>query len=146
MSRDTEETLILKNYDESHRAAMEEYFTEFAENGENIREDVCGGFSYTWLYFRESDMRLLGTINIREKDSAGIGNIGYAIRPSERRKGYGTSLLEAGLELCGMLGMDEVTACAKSENEAGKALLYACGFECAGEDGGVCTFRLGLKK
>ena len=142
-----EETLILENYSEKYRAAVEDYFAEFARNGENAREDVYGGFSYTWLYFREGDGRLLGMINIRRGEERAVseaGNIGYAIRPSERRKGYGYRLLESGIELCRMLGMKEVTAVVKAENTAGLALARSCGFLKTGvaSGGETCFFTL----
>lgn len=46
----------------------------------------------TYLLIRKSDNKIVGAINIRLNYGSGInkfnGNIGYGIRPTERRKGY----------------------------------------------------------
>ena len=36
------------------------------------------------------------------------GHIGYAVRPSERRKGYATAMLRLALQYCADLGIDAV--------------------------------------
>ena len=36
------------------------------------------------------------------------GNIGYGVRPSERRKGYATQMLKYALDVCKEKNMDEV--------------------------------------
>jgi len=36
------------------------------------------------------------------------GHIGYGIRPSERKKGYATKMLELALALCRQKGMEKV--------------------------------------
>lgn len=55
----------------------------------------------TFLLIRENDNRLIGTISVRwnlPKEMAPFcGNIGYGIRPTERRKGYNKINLYLGL-------------------------------------------------
>ncbi len=46
------------------------------------------------------------------------GNIGYAIIPEERNKGYGSLLLSALLKKAGEMGMDKVLATVKNDNIA----------------------------
>jgi predicted acetyltransferase len=62
-----------------------------------------------WLI---NDGRLVGVANFRhqltEKLLASGGNIGYGIRPSERRKGYATKLLELTLEKARERGLKRV--------------------------------------
>lgn len=67
----------------------------------------------TYLIVRESDNRIVGSINIRwhltrELDENFGGNIGYGIRPSERKKGYATESLRLALNLCRENGMKAV--------------------------------------
>jgi predicted acetyltransferase len=44
------------------------------------------------------------------------GHIGYAIRPSERRKGYGTCILALTLEKAGDLGLNRVLLTCDTDN------------------------------
>ena len=132
-----EEVMLLENYSGKHRAAVSEYFAEFTEAGENAREDVYGGFSYTFLYLRESDGRLTGMLNIRQDETAAeFGNIGYSVRPSERRKGYGTQLVEAAIELCKMFGIESPTAYTAEDNYASIRVLVKNGFVRIGKENG----------
>ncbi len=61
---------------------------------------------------RKEDNRIVGTINVRwnlndEMKKFG-GNIGYGVRPSERRKGYNKINLYLGLIEAKKLGLDKV--------------------------------------
>lgn len=66
----------------------------------------------TYFYVREDDNKIVGMTNIRLRlnDFLRIqgGHIGYCIRPSERRKGYATSMLKEALRVCGTMGIDKV--------------------------------------
>ena len=57
--------------------------------------------SKTFLLIRKNDNRIVGTINVRwnltDKMKQFGGNIGYGIRPTERRKGYNKINLYLGL-------------------------------------------------
>lgn len=68
--------------------------------------------SKTFLLIRESDNRIIGSINIRwnltEEMKQFGGNIGYGIRPTERRKGYNKINLYLGLIEAKKLGLDKV--------------------------------------
>ena len=59
--------------------------------------------SLTYFYIRKEDGRIVGMINIRlalndflRKES---GNIGYCIRPTERKKHYATNMLNNALKV-----------------------------------------------
>ena len=57
--------------------------------------------SETFLLIRKNDNKIIGTINVRwnltEEMKKFGGNIGYSIRPTERRKGYNKINLYLGL-------------------------------------------------
>lgn len=77
--------------------------------------------SVFFLVDEESD-RLLGAVNIRHYLNDDLlkegGHIGDGIRPSERRKGYGTELVRLALQECKKLGMEKVLMTCEKENVA----------------------------
>lgn len=68
--------------------------------------------SKTFLLIRENDNKIIGTVNVRwnltEEMKQFGGNIGYGIRPTERRKGYNKINLYLGLIEAQKLGLDKV--------------------------------------
>ena len=68
--------------------------------------------SKTFLLIRENDNKIVGTINVRWNLTESMkqfgGNIGYGIRPTERRKGYNKINLYLGLIEAQKLGLDRV--------------------------------------
>ena len=61
-------------------------------------------------------------MNIRHRLNAGLlrsgGHIGDGIRPSERGKGLGTSMIALALEECDKLGIKDVLMCCDDDNIA----------------------------
>ncbi len=71
--------------------------------------------------------RLLGAVNIRHYLNAYLlgegGHIGDGIRPTERRKGYGTELLRLALQECEALGIERaLVTCEKDNVGSAKAI------------------------
>ena len=68
--------------------------------------------SKTFLLIREDDDRIVGAVNVRwnliESMKEVGGNIGYGIRPTERRKGYNKINLYLALIEAYKLGLEEV--------------------------------------
>ena len=54
------------------------------------------------------------------------GNIGYAIRPTERRKGYGTIQLQLLLEKAKVLGLNKVLVTCRENNIGSKKTIENC--------------------
>ncbi|MGL6174785.1 MAG: GNAT family N-acetyltransferase [Cellulosilyticaceae bacterium] len=82
------------------------------------------------IYFlvEEGSKRILGAIDIRHQLNTYLhtygGNIGYGIRPSERKKGYATQMLKLALEHCMTLGMQKVLiTCFKDNVGSAKTIL-----------------------
>ena len=65
-----------------------------------------------FFYIRKSDNCLVGMIQVRhwlnDYLSEYGGHIGYSIRPSERRKGYAASMLNAVLPYCRKIGLNKI--------------------------------------
>lgn len=72
---------------------------------------------------------LLGAVNIRHYLNDYLlqygGHIGHGIRPSERRKGYATKMIELALEECKKLGIERVLmVCDKDNIGSAKSIIY----------------------
>ena len=95
----------------------------------NMRENKVPDLTY--FYVSESDDRIVGMINIRlalndflRKEG---GHIGYSVRPTERRKGYGTDMLAEGLKVCERVGIREVLVSCDKVNAASAGVIKNCG-------------------
>ena len=87
----------------------------------------------TYFYVREDDDRIIGMINIRlalndflKKEG---GHIGYCIRPTERKKHYGTDMLRKGLEVCDTLNIKDVLVTCDKSNVASANVIRNCNGE-----------------
>ncbi len=85
----------------------------------------------TFLLIRENDDRIVGTVNIRWDMPADKqrfrGNIGYGIRPEERRKGYAKLNLYMALKEAYRLGLERVMIGCSAENSASERTIQALG-------------------
>ena len=87
--------------------------------------------SKTFLLIRKNDNKLIGTINVRWNLSEQMkqfgGNIGYGIRPTERRKGYNKINLYLGLLEAQKLGLEEVMLDCETTNIASSKTMESLG-------------------
>lgn len=87
----------------------------------------------TFFLVRELDDKIVGMINIRlalnERLKKFGGNIGYSIRPTERRKGYNKINLYLGLLCCQEHGIKEVLMDCDKENLASAKTMISLGGE-----------------
>ena len=85
----------------------------------------------TFFLVREEDDKIIGMINIRyvlnERLKDFGGNIGYAIRPTERQKGYNKINLYLGLLKCQEHGLKEVMLDCDKENLGSAKTMQALG-------------------
>ena len=85
----------------------------------------------THLWLVSDDMRLIGTSNLRhwlvpQLEREG-GHIAYAVRPSERRKGYGTRLLALTLQRAWAMGLQRVLITCDEDNVGSRKVIEANG-------------------
>jgi predicted acetyltransferase len=87
--------------------------------------------AYTYFYVRENDDKIIGMINIRlalndflRKEG---GHIGYSIRPSERKRGYGTIMLQETLAFCEVIGLCDIIITCNKSNVASSSMIKNCG-------------------
>lgn len=107
-------------------------YTEYLQSVENNSKgiDLPSHIVSSDIYFlvEEGSKRILGAIDIRHQLNTYLyhygGNIGYGIRPSERKKGYATQMLKLALEQCKILGMEKVLiTCFKDNQGSAKTIL-----------------------
>ena len=91
-------------------------FEEFLIKSNNTSKgiDLAPGFVPADIYFlvNEDSKQLMGAIDVRHSLNEYLlqygGNIGYSIRPSERKKGYATKMLALALEKAKEVGLEKV--------------------------------------
>ena len=87
----------------------------------------------TFFGIRKSDNKIIGMIDVRHdltndflKNYA--GHIGYSVRPSERRKGYATQMLNKALDFCkNELKLEKVMVNCNKENEGSRKTIINAG-------------------
>ncbi len=107
-------------------------FDYYMENLE-IKDDTDGLVPDSTFFCLDTERDIfVGAINIRHYLNEGLllngGHIGDGIRPSERRKGYGTAMIALGLEECRKLGIGKVLmVCDKANIGSAKSILKNSG-------------------
>lgn len=84
-----------------------------------------------YLSIRRSDGRLIGMLDIRHELNESLlkfyGNIGYSIRPSERRKGYATMQLKLAKDICRNMSMQKLLISCHKDNPASARIIRSNG-------------------
>lgn len=105
------------------------------ERGENLPPKfVPAGF-----YVGVVDGQVVGRISIRFQLNDFLakvgGHIGYGVRPSQRRKGYATRMLELALPIARQHGVDRALLTTDLDNAGSRKVIERCGgvFESIGD-------------
>ncbi|MDF1617979.1 GNAT family N-acetyltransferase [Petrocella sp. FN5] len=117
----------------THYVKAEKNFSEFMNElidmseGVNIKKGWAPCSSY-WLI--DNNEEVIGVIRIRHRvdnDSLEMaGHIGYEIKSSKRKKGYGQRLLELGLMEARKIGLQKVLITCDEDNVASKRMIEKC--------------------
>lgn len=143
---DAGDETILREYVLEHQSAGEAGVSAslglassvYPEWLEKIRNNASRGtddWGRSLLYLCFDSSRLVGLLSIRyelPKELSGkIGDIGYGVRPSERRKGYATAMLRYALSVCKEKGMEKVILGCYKDNAASASTIL--------KNGGILT-------
>ena len=108
-------------------------FDEWIEFERRLREKYKSGYvpSEVFLAVRRKDDFVVGMIDFRHPLSDFLknfgGNIGYSVRPSERRKGYASEMLELVLPFCRVFGESKILVTCDKENVASQRTIIKNG-------------------
>lgn len=104
-----------------HAESYEEWLSAVTRNTDPATVDKSWVVTDTFFAVRKGDGRIVGIIDLRHtlndflKD---YGNCGYSVRPSERRKGYGTEMLRQLCCVGRQAGMEELRLSVMRANTA----------------------------
>ena len=100
-------------------------------------EKVLPGRVAESIYWLVKDDNYIGRVSVRHMLNDYLwqvgGHIGYDIRPSERRKGYGKQILELALPKARDLGLKQILITCDNDNIASQKIIEANGGLFAGE-------------
>ncbi len=101
--------------------SYEEWLSSVTRNADPKTVNENWVLTDTFFAVRKSDNKIIGMIDLRHtlneflKD---LGNCGYSVRPSERKRGYGTEMLCQLLQVAKEAGMEELHISVEKENTA----------------------------
>ena len=105
-------------------------WVKFVENTK-YKETVTPGFVTAHTFFALDNDKIVGVINGRHELNDYLlnfgGHIGYSVRKSERRKGYGKKMLIYTSEFLFSLGLEKILITCDKKNIASKRTIESCG-------------------
>ena len=105
-------------------------WVQFTENTK-YKESVIPGFVTAHTFLALDNDKIVGIINARHELNDYLlnfgGHIGYSVRKSERRKGYGKKMLNYISEFLFSLGLEKVLITCDKKNIASKRTIESCG-------------------
>jgi len=100
-----------------------------------------------YLLIRKVDDKMVGAVSVRpyltkKLDETYGGNIGYSIRPTERKKGYATLGLKLGIDICKSINPNSsVIVCCYKDNIGSKKVILKNGGVLIEEKVGIITHQ-----
>ena len=105
-------------------------WVQFTENTK-YKESVIPGFVTAHTFFASDNNKIVGIINARHELNDYLlnlgGHIGYSVRKSERRKGYGKKMLNYTSKFLFSLGLEKILITCDKNNIASKRTIESCG-------------------
>lgn len=119
-------------YREVEVHVLERDFASFLSGLEDAAgRNVKPGFVPQTTYWLVEDAGFIGRVSVRHRLNENLmrvgGHIGYEIRPSRRRQGYGTLALRLGLEKAAALGIRKALVTCDATNRPSRSIILANG-------------------
>ncbi|WLD94355.1 GNAT family N-acetyltransferase [Alkalihalobacillus sp. AL-G] len=108
-----------------------EKLVQFLIDSEKAVNSPEGWVPHSNYWLVDEKRNILGAVNIRHGLTKKLltigGHIGYGVRPSERRKGYATKILEQALKKTAELGIEKVLVTCNKDNVASERTILKNG-------------------
>lgn len=115
------------------RVATQEGFAEFCDALRRAWTEPRPGFVPASTLWAVEGGRWLGRVSMRHELNQRLlrfmGHIGYAVRPSARRRGVATALMRAGLDRLVEVGVVRVLVVCDDDNVASRRIIESAGGE-----------------
>ena len=128
-----------RGYRERFRPALKDFAAYILELENRSRGRILppGCVPWTTFWLMRDGKDILGSSRLRHRLTSALklegGHIGYDIRPSERRKGYGTKILELTLGKAKDIGLERVLVTCDTDNIASAKIIQNNGGRFEGE-------------
>ena len=114
--------------DERYRSALENFSAYLEQASKNSRGiDLKPGLVPQTEFWLVYSSKIVASSRLRHRLTPALeregGHIGYAVRPSERRKGYGTLILALTLEMAKNLGLKKLLVTCDTENTGSAKII-----------------------
>ena len=110
------------------------------------KTDPPEGFVPATMLWAVDGDRWLGRVSVRHELNDHLirfgGHIGYAVRPSARRRGIATTLLRVGLGMLNEIGVGEALILCAEDNEGSRRVIETVGGELEKVVEGLRSYRV----
>lgn len=110
------------------------------------KTDPPEGFVPATMLWAVDGDRWLGRVSVRHELNDHLirfgGHIGYAVRPSARRRGIATTLLRVGLGMLNGIGVGEALILCAEDNEGSRRVIETAGGELEKVVEGLRSYRV----
>ena len=110
------------------------------------KTDPPEGFVPATMLWAVDGDRWLGRVSVRHELNDHLirfgGHIGYAVRPSARRRGIATALLHVGLGMLNGIGVGEALILCAEDNEGSRRVIETAGGELEKVVEGLRSYRV----
>lgn len=108
-------------------------FSAYIKRIRNLSKGIglVKGYVPETIYWLVDGKKFIGRASIRHRLTKHLrligGHIGYEVRPTERKKGYGKKILELALPKARKLGIKKVLVTCDATNTASRKIIEHCG-------------------